>query len=184
MNAATLFQFSVQFWPQFSILSSQEWHLMWCSAALAHLLQGLICFAFPVVAGAWVNVAFLSAWNRLVILLEPLVSTRQFCPKNNCSLDILFIFYFLFFLTIVIRQLFSWRDLEMYVEKDFAVNLLCSLFSLITLTHHLWFLKFKQQICQHLHTLFLVPSFLISVTFTIDFGIDLQKCRSQLILDL
>lgn len=33
-------------WPQISILSYQEMDLVWSSAAVAHLLQGLTCFMF------------------------------------------------------------------------------------------------------------------------------------------
>ncbi len=86
-----------ELYPPFPVLSWQERHMMWSSAAVAHLLQGPMC----VVVQRWYS-AYLGCneWffsycclsiisNQSAHSLWPLTSTRHFRPHNCRSLDIL-----------------------------------------------------------------------------------------------
>ncbi len=96
--------FYCQFWwacancsLRFLFLADRVRHPVWCSAAVAHLLQGSTCCTFRdgilhtlvVKSVIWVTVFFLSSLTRLPILLWRLTSTRYFRPHNCHSLDIL-----------------------------------------------------------------------------------------------
>ncbi len=69
---------------------------MWSSAAVAHLLQGLMCCAFRdgILHTLVVTSAYLSYCCLFIISNQsahsPLASTRYFRPHNCCSLDIFF----------------------------------------------------------------------------------------------
>ncbi len=84
-----------ELYPPFPVLSWQERHPVWSSAAVAHLLQGSMCCVFRdsilhtlVVTSGYF---FLSSLTSLPILLWPLTSTMHLRPHNCRSLDI---FYF------------------------------------------------------------------------------------------
>ncbi len=79
--------------PPFPVLSWQERHPVWSSAAVAHLLQGSTCCAFRdgilhtlVVMRGYLSYCFLSISNQSANF--PLTSTRPFRPHNCRSLDI------------------------------------------------------------------------------------------------
>ncbi len=92
----------VQFWwfcvNWIPVLSWQERHPVWSSAAGAHLLQGSTCCVFRdgimhnlVVMSGYLSYCCLSIISNQSILLWPLTSTTHFHPHNYRSLDI---FYF------------------------------------------------------------------------------------------
>ncbi len=80
----------------FPVLIWQKRHPVWSSAAVVHLLQGLMCCVFRdgilqilVVTSGYLSYCCLSIIsNSLSILLWPLTSTRHFGPHNCRSLDI------------------------------------------------------------------------------------------------
>ncbi len=90
-----------ELYPPFPVLSWQERHPVWSSAAVAHLLQGLMCCVFRdgilhisvVTSGYWVTVIFLSSLISLPILLWPLTSGIN---KAFSSTQLPFTGYFLF----------------------------------------------------------------------------------------
>ncbi len=83
----------------YPVLSWQERHPVWSSAAVVHLLQSSMCCVFRdgilhtlVVTSDYLSYSCLSIIsNSPPILLWPLTSTRYFRPHNCRSLDI---FYF------------------------------------------------------------------------------------------
>ncbi len=85
-----------ELYPTCPVLSWQERHPVWSSAAEAHLLQGSTCCVFRdgilhilVVTSGYLSYCCLSIIsNQSAILLWPLTSTRHFHPHNCRSLDI------------------------------------------------------------------------------------------------
>ncbi len=83
-----------ELYPPCPVLSWQERHPVWSSAAGAHLLQGSMCCAFRdgilhtlVVTCGYLSYCFLSIISNQSAH-SPLTSTRHFHPHNCRSLDI------------------------------------------------------------------------------------------------
>ncbi len=86
-----------ELYPPFPVLSRQERHTEWSSAAVAHLLQGSTCCAFRdgiqhtlVIMSGYLSYCCLSIISNQCAH-SPLTSTRPFHPHNCRSLKI---FYF------------------------------------------------------------------------------------------
>jgi len=70
-----------------------DWHPVCSSAAIAHLLQGMLCAqgcsSTNLVVYKWLFELLLPFYRlKPVILLRPLTSTKDCHPQSYCSLDI------------------------------------------------------------------------------------------------